>query len=663
MSSYHNQAIAYRPEIDGLRAVAVLPVILFHAGFELFSGGYVGVDVFFVISGYLITSIILREKEQGKFSIVRFYERRARRILPALFFVIACCIPFAWMLMLPDELKRFGQSLVAVATFSSNIYFWRTTDYFAPAAEEQPLLHTWSLAVEEQYYLFFPLFLMLFWRFGKSKVFWLTLMAAALSLLLAEWAWRNQPVANFYLLPTRAWELLAGSLVAFIPKELAEKAKTDWTAKVFSVAGLLMILYSILFFDGQTPFPSIYTVVPVLGSVLLIIYTNRLGVVGNLLASKPIVGIGLISYSAYLWHQPIFAFLRLNSLDHPSQLQFALGALASLALAYLTWRFVEQPTRRIKVNQTAVLRLASLGLVVTLAIGLTNHAGDGFESRFVLLDEAVKDTFERAEANCFDKPANSDVPVLCSIKLDTPTTSADYLVLGDSHMYSLLPAFRSLENKGSIDQKGAYVGYSGCPPFSQIHALRQDQALKNCHHLNEEVFRLSKKMGVKRVFLVARWTYYTDGGYSEDNFSHIGHAPDTPATRENSRDAFQFGLSSTLTRWEEVGVQVIIVTQVPQQKYEPKKIYFEAAIKQDSAVISSLSVANEEHKKLQEWVNGLFVKYETSKSVRLVRPDSLMCSLYRCKVGETSESYYYDDDHVSIIGAQRLAPLLKEVIH
>lgn len=227
MSTYHNQAIAYRPEIDGLRAVAVLPVILFHAGFDLFSGGYVGVDVFFVISGYLITSIILREMEQGKFSIARFYERRARRILPALFFVIVCCLPFAVIWMASGEIKRFGQAMIAVSLFASNVFFWKTTNYFAPAAEEEPLLHTWSLAVEEQYYVLFPLFLMLCWRFGRSRLFWLTALAALLSLGLAEWGWRNQPVANFYLLPTRAWELLAGSLLAFFPSNFPLTKEPD----------------------------------------------------------------------------------------------------------------------------------------------------------------------------------------------------------------------------------------------------------------------------------------------------------------------------------------------------------------------------------------------------------------------------------------------------
>jgi peptidoglycan/LPS O-acetylase OafA/YrhL len=187
----------YRPEIDGLRAVAVVPVILFHAGFETFSGGFVGVDVFFVISGYLITSLIIEDLEKGHFSIARFYERRARRILPALFFVMLCCIPFAWMWMLPHKLKDFGQSIVAVTLFASNVLFWIKDGYFSEAAELKPLLHTWSLAVEEQYYLCFPIFLIAIWRFGRPAVAALLMLIALVSLGLSEWGWRNAPSANF----------------------------------------------------------------------------------------------------------------------------------------------------------------------------------------------------------------------------------------------------------------------------------------------------------------------------------------------------------------------------------------------------------------------------------------------------------------------------------
>ena len=330
----------YRPEIDGLRAMAVLPVILFHAGFELFSGGFVGVDVFFVISGYLITTTILIEEiENKRFSIVNFYERRARRILPALFFVMLICIPFAWLWMLPNQMKDFSQSLVAVSLFASNIFFWRESGYFAAAAEEKPLLHTWSLAVEEQYYLLFPIFLILAWRFGKNRVFWMIVLMAAISLLLSEWGWRNKATANFYLAPTRAWELFAGSIAAFVVHKQVKKNN------FLATLGLAAIVFSIFFYDENTPFPSVYALAPVLGVVFLVLYADKETIAAKLLSTKGLIGIGLISYSAYLWHQPLFAFARIRSIEHPSVLLMSALSLISFVLAYFSWRYIEKPFR------------------------------------------------------------------------------------------------------------------------------------------------------------------------------------------------------------------------------------------------------------------------------------------------------------------------------
>ena len=236
----------YRAEIDGLRALAVVSVVLYHAGFEFFSGGFVGVDVFFVISGYLITSILIDDLENNTFDLVKFYERRARRILPALFFVTICSLPYAWMWMLPGQMEDFAESLIAVSLFASNFLFWQTSGYFDAAIEGKPLFHTWSLAVEEQYYVIFPVFLLLLWRFGKSRVFWTITVLASLSLALSEWGWRNMPSANFYLAPTRAWELLAGSIAAFLVQKSGVK-----NSNPLSLLGLAAIIFAILFYDEK----------------------------------------------------------------------------------------------------------------------------------------------------------------------------------------------------------------------------------------------------------------------------------------------------------------------------------------------------------------------------------------------------------------------------
>jgi peptidoglycan/LPS O-acetylase OafA/YrhL len=359
----------YRAEIDGLRALAVVPVILFHAGFELFSGGFVGVDVFFVISGYLITTILIEDIENQRFSLVNFYERRARRILPALFFVMFVCIPFAWMWMLPSQMTGFSQSLVAVSLFASNVLFWRENGYFDAVAEEKPLLHTWSLAVEEQYYLLFPIFLFLAWRYGKHRVFWMIVVMASISLLLSEWGWRNKATANFYLAPTRAWELFAGSIAAFIVQKRGVQ-KNNFLA----LLGLTAIIFSIFAYDESTPFPSVYALVPVLGVVLLVLYAERETLVARLLSTKEFVGLGLISYSAYLWHQPLFAFARIRMFEHPSSLSMLGLSCLSILLAYLSWRYVEEPFRRKgNVTRQKIFNFSTIGIIFFIAFFLLGH--------------------------------------------------------------------------------------------------------------------------------------------------------------------------------------------------------------------------------------------------------------------------------------------------
>ncbi|CAA6804837.1 MAG: O-antigen acetylase [uncultured Thiotrichaceae bacterium] len=374
--------LQYRKEIDGLRALAVLPVILFHAGFSFMSGGFVGVDIFFVISGYLITSLIVAEIDKGTFSLVNFYERRARRILPALFLVILACLPFAWVYLLPHEMVDFGQGVVAVTVFASNILFWKDSDYFSPDAELLPLLHTWSLAVEEQYYVFFPLLLMLAWRFGKSWfVPMLLVLIAAISLALSEWLWRVDSAANFYLLPTRAWELMLGALAGLYLR--SSHISIRWLREIGSLIGLIMIGLAIVLLDDSMPFPSLYALLPTLGAVFIILCADAETVVGRLLSLPIFVGVGLISYSAYLWHQPIFAFARIYGMDEPN-IGIWVGLIAlALLLAWGSWCWVEKPFRdRSRFSRGQIFTLAGIGSVFLIGIGMLLVLQDGFPQRF-----------------------------------------------------------------------------------------------------------------------------------------------------------------------------------------------------------------------------------------------------------------------------------------
>ena len=433
----------YRSEIDGLRAVAVVPVILYHAGSDLFSGGYVGVDVFFVISGYLITSILVEDLAAGRFSIARFYERRARRILPALFLVLLCTTALAWAWMVPSQLDSYARALVAVVLFVSNVHFWRAEDYFAPAAELNPLLHTWSLAVEEQFYIAFPIFLLLLWRFGRRRMLPTIGALSLASLALAEWGWRNEPAASFFLLPTRAWELGAGALCALVLREGPVRGRP-----LLAGLGLGLIAVAVFAFDDETPFPSLYALAPVGGTALVILFARAGSPVARLLSLRAMVGIGLVSYSAYLWHQPLFALARVRSVAHPSP-ELMLGlVLATFALAYLSWRFVEQPFRgRTPVLSTrpAVFAASGAAAAVFVGVGLYGQATAGrFDAwmaanperagvyGMAMAADAIDGVYRDDGACQFNVP-RLDAAVVERLRACRGTHGPGIAVLGDSH--------------------------------------------------------------------------------------------------------------------------------------------------------------------------------------------------------------------------------------
>ena len=386
--------MTYRPEIDGLRAVALLPVLLFHAGFDVFRGGFVGVDVFLVISGYLVTSIILKERAAGSFSIVRFYERRARRILPALYCVVLCCSPFAWFLMLPDPLENFGQSVVATVFFGNNVLLWLTSGYWELASEFRPLVHTWSLGVEEQFYLLFPLIAVVLWRFGRRTLLAAIVVLCGLSFMAGEVVFAVDADASFYLLHTRAWELLAGSLCACVHVRHATRP-----SNLLSMAGLGLIAFAVVSYDGAS-LPAGWALAPVGGAVLVIMFGGAGTVTATALSARWLVGVGLISYSGYLWHQPLFAFARINSYQPPSSLLMLALAIVALMLSYVSWKYVETPFRNSDTVTTAsfITVLATTTVVLT-GMGLALHYGHGVPGRVFTFEDPTLEAGMRIAYN------------------------------------------------------------------------------------------------------------------------------------------------------------------------------------------------------------------------------------------------------------------------
>ncbi len=390
----------YRREIDGLRALAVVPVILFHAGFPSFDGGFVGVDIFFVISGYLITSLIIVDLKEEKFSLFKFYERRVRRLLPALFFVLLICLPFAWLLLLPSDLNNFAKSLIAVPTLTSNILFWRSSGYFGSESELKPLIHTWSLAVEEQFYLFFPVLVLLVWRKKNNSILFSILLALAiLSFSLGQYFSIDRPFFAFYLLPTRAWELFIGSLLAMYYSRNDRLKLGMPTLEILSIVGLFGIGFSVFYFSKQTATPSFFTLIPTLSTALLIYSASQSNLVGKLLSTRPLVGIGLISYSAYLWHQPLFAFLK-YSFDSRNEILYISIVFLSFYLAFISWKYIETPFRRgNKFSRQIIFKSSIVASFFFIIVGISGVMTNGFSQRFSEVDRelAELDVFERGQ--------------------------------------------------------------------------------------------------------------------------------------------------------------------------------------------------------------------------------------------------------------------------
>jgi peptidoglycan/LPS O-acetylase OafA/YrhL len=658
----------YRREIDGLRAIAVIPVILFHAGFSIFSGGFVGVDVFFVISGYLITTIILSEMERGTFSLINFYERRTRRILPALFLVMLVTLPFAYLWLLPADLMSFSQSLIAVSTFSSNILFWQTSGYWGTANELIPLLHTWSLAVEEQYYFIFPLFLMMMWRFRKRWILTSFVLIAAVSLLLAQWGAYNHPTANFFLLITRGWELAIGAGIAFYfvfrkqaTRRLLSHKSVD---EVLSLLGLLMIAYAVFLFDETTPFPSFYTIIPTVGTGLIIIFSAKT-MVGQLLGLKLFVGLGLISYSAYLWHQPLFAFAKYRSVAGPGVELMSTLAVLSILLAYLSWRFFEKPFRQKGLlNRKTIFTFAGVGSLFFIVVGLAGNLSGGLPDR---IDGKIQASIEAAKlpvpikdlctSDNSREQANED-----SCTLLNSDNFFGYL-MGDSHADALAAEIKNAFEQANIGLIQATE--RGCPPVQDVYVYVSQSDKRRCFQHNQDVYRhLENSPDIEYIILVARWALYLErkrfsndeGGSEPHQTLHFNTVVQGRGPDYNRLASFKQAYVDSVKKIIGMGKKVILVYPIPEAGWNVPRYVRNYYLSDPSDAFSqsigstSYSVFQDRNKNAYQALDGI----GEHPNIFRVFPEKIFCNndvKDRCIVQKDETLLYSDDDHLSSAGA------------
>lgn len=643
----------YRPDVDGLRAVAVIPVLFYHAGLAGFSGGFVGVDIFFVISGYLITRIIHDEMLTGRFSILSFYERRARRILPALLVVLAACFVMGWTWLAPTDYDALSRSAGATLIFLSNVWFWQSSGgYFAAATDYLPLLHTWSLAVEEQFYIVFPLILLVLVRFGRRATLTLVLLAVAASLVLAAWATPRMPSASFYLLPTRFWEMGVGSLLAL---GLAPSTASRPLREGVAAAGLVAILWAVTMYDATTVFPGLAALLPVLGTAA-VIWAGDVGgsFVGRALSARPVVFVGLLSYSLYLWHWPIMAFARniLMDINLPPAWQVITVSL-SLALAWLSWRFVERPFRSgsgfamsrraiFSASGASILAMGAVAIFVAMTSGAATQRFDaGRLALYQMLDAPAQRDWVCDRGNVQH----------CVFGDQNHHADAIWALWGDSHAGTLLPAVGTIA--AEWDRSLYMVGKGGCPPLPGL--VRSDMPPSEnagCEALNQEALEtLRTDPNVEVVFLSSRWPLYVEGiRMASEGHRALTVSRDGAATLPGGNPAeVSAALQAVVQDLRAAGRQVVLLGTVPEMPWDvmvrlQNAALFDAALPEDlpnlSTLESRLAQSNAILSELAEQMDGvIYVPLATM----LCNPD--------CSLSDAGHPRYSDNNHLTVQSA------------
>jgi peptidoglycan/LPS O-acetylase OafA/YrhL len=606
----------YRRDIDGLRALAILPVLAFHAHLPGFSGGFVGVDVFFVISGFLITSILVREIDAGRFSLLRFYERRARRILPALLVVLAFVLVMAAWLYLPEDFAAVPRSELMALFFLSNVWFFMETGYFGGSAATMPLLHCWSLAVEEQFYIAFPVLLRL--CAGRSPAFRLKLVTAiaVASFGLAVWKQADSDSFAFYLLPPRAWELFAGALLAMAKVPAVERRLVR---EGLALGGMGLILFAVVTYSRTTIFPGVAALAPVLGAVLLI-HSAPGTQVGRLLSTPPLVGVGLISYSLYLWHWPVIVFAE-YALDEAPQGVAQIAVIAtSIFLAWASWRFVERPFRdakRFDQRRIFVLSGGGIGAIAVAAIALLPLGG--WNARFapdvIRLANSAQDISPKRSA-CITQQVGGDRPE-CNLGAAVSPNAA---LWGDSHGVELAWELgRKLGVKGEALMQRTRAS---CPPVMG-YSVATDP---NCARFNTEVLeRITTNTAIHRVYLAAFWA---SPAYQQPDL--IGN------------------IDATIARLQASGKKVTLIGPVPPQAFAVPRRLAHAAAQGILADVRGSSLAS--YRSGTAWFTGNYPRWQ-KRGVTILDPIRALADGDHTRLMLDGKPLYFDSHHLSLSGA------------
>ncbi len=655
----------YRPDIDGLRAIAVVAVILFHSGFTTFSGGYVGVDVFFVISGYLITRLLMKDINLGRFSIASFYERRIRRIFPAYIGLAVGVILIGYWLFPDDDFLALTESVFASTLSWANIFFFLQAGYWDTASETKPMLHTWSLSVEEQFYVVYPIILFLISRYARKYLFSGLVTISLITFVWSLYVVDKDPTAAFYLTHLRAWELIIGGIIAvhYIPMN---KFLRDGTASL----GLILILISIFLYSKDTLFPGLSASLPVLGSAL-IIHAGISGenIISRILALSPFTFVGKISYSLYLWHWPIIVFGNYYLIRRATTIDLIIMITIALVLAVFSWAIIERPFRnKTFLSRRMIFAVAGLVSAILVSFNFINRYYDGFPLRFADYYAAIgpdwNNEHKKWVACRASKRINSDGSVkLCTLGTEK-NAKPQFMVWGDSHAMAFAAGVNeSARRTGTL---GVISNLGGCFP-SMHYVTPIKNMVRNCTKANQHAIQyLRKHKDIQIVFLIARWNFYLTGALRKGEV--IEAEPITmwnsPESATTNAQVFYLLLKDTISRIRKMGKEVVLVLDVPEVGYNVPDGEF-IAFRTDQDLNRIIAPTHNQYANYNRPVTDIFLRLENEfDNVKILDPTTLICpDNDLCLVTMNHTPIYMDDDHLSTFGAKFLAGLFAESLN